>query len=70
MKTEKQLKLRKLMIENGLCIKDISSLLSRSESTVVGWMRPTDNRAYREVPQAFLDYLELKVKESKAINSL
>jgi transcriptional regulator with XRE-family HTH domain len=53
-------RLRQIMAKHGLTQKQVGEFVHVPWTTVTAWLRPTGNKAFREMPIALLELLEFK----------
>ena len=52
--------LRRIMAKHGLTHKQVGELVYVPWTTVTAWLRPRENKSFREMPLALLELLEFK----------
>ena len=54
-----------LMRKHGLSLREVAELLYVTERTVKSWLDPDDTENYRNMPKAYVELLEIKLKRRK-----
>ncbi len=58
-------RLMELMRKHGLSLREVAELLYVTERTVKSWRAPDDTENYRNMPKAYVELLEIKLKRRK-----
>ena len=53
------------MRKHGLTLREVAELLYVTERTVKSWRAPDDTENYRNMPKAYVELLEIKLKRRK-----
>ena len=54
-----------LMRKHELSLREVAELLYVTERTVKSWRAPDDTENYRNMPKAYVELLEIKLKRRK-----